>query len=192
MISISPDKRQVLVWAPNPSFFAHLPSHIAQMSACHSFGLSFHSLPCHQPDKLQALVWLSFQLGPSTSLSVSSAQTSFKHSSGLSFHRILFASSRPDELQVLIWLFVFDLAFFFCLPFHLMFSSPFASTSLSPPPGKLYNKKNLFSIKLILYILQIYKNSKKPSKFKNDSQSRSHNMYKEFCDPSHADTLKRI
>ena len=49
-ISISPDKRQVLVWAPNTSFFAHFPSHIAQMSACRLFGLSFHLiLPLYLP-----------------------------------------------------------------------------------------------------------------------------------------------
>ena len=50
-ISISPDERLSLVWAPNPSFFLpHLPSHLAQTSDKRSSGLYFYSiLPLYLP-----------------------------------------------------------------------------------------------------------------------------------------------
>ena len=108
-ISYSPNECLLLVWA--------------------IFSLDPPPLPsstCYQPDELQVLVWSSFHLGPSTPLSVSSAQMSFKHLSGLVFlpqpftSTLLTISISPDKLQVLVWLSVFDLAFIFTLPFHLM------------------------------------------------------------------------
>ena len=94
-----------------------LPSHPAQASACRSSGLFFHQiplshpLPSYCPDEQQALVWLSSNTVIPSHSPTHSAQTSYKHSSGLflSLKPITSASLTspisPDECLSLVWAF---------------------------------------------------------------------------------------